>query len=382
MPGLTIPREETIHFDVVTHNPKTGAVTDADSTPTFEVFEEGIDTPIWNGDLSKRTDKTGQYRGSFVAAGAYGFDVGKFYNVVATAAVGGVTGKSVALVFRVVAEEPAAGKPALDNNAIADAVLARDVGQAESSAAEHSLCTVVLATLESAIAGSTWTIKRTDGVTVHATKSVTTDPDAEPVTLLRAGSGEATPIATALATALRRREAEASAGLYRETDVVWHLNAAEMPRPPEPGDTIVDAAGRRFTILSVAPAAGGSRWRCVARETQIAPKLDQHVDIQRATWSKGQHGAAVPRWRAWRSGVPAKIQPVAFDANERTSGAPTVRYVVYLDHDGVLDDTYRLRAPDGTLLRVVGCRKAQRLDALVEVEVVVSDLAGGPFGEH
>jgi hypothetical protein len=69
-----------------------------------------------------------------------------------------------------------------ERNAVADAVLSRDVANAESSAAEHSLCTIVLASLESSISGTAWTIKRTDGVTTHATKTLTTDETADPIT--------------------------------------------------------------------------------------------------------------------------------------------------------------------------------------------------------
>jgi hypothetical protein len=64
----------------------------------------------------------------------------------------------------------------------ADALLGRSVANSQSTAAEWSLCTLVLAALESTIAGSTWTIYRTDGTTVHATKTVTTDASAEPIT--------------------------------------------------------------------------------------------------------------------------------------------------------------------------------------------------------
>ncbi|NQT15767.1 MAG: hypothetical protein HQ582_23620, partial [Planctomycetes bacterium] len=65
---------------------------------------------------------------------------------------------------------------------IADAVLARNVEEVEAIAAEHSLSTVVLAALESQIVGTTWTIKRTDGSTTHATKTVAKDASAEPIT--------------------------------------------------------------------------------------------------------------------------------------------------------------------------------------------------------
>ena len=65
---------------------------------------------------------------------------------------------------------------------IADAVLGRNVSNVEATAAEHSVCTLVLAALESSVIGTSWTIKRTDGTTTHATKTVTTDASAEPIT--------------------------------------------------------------------------------------------------------------------------------------------------------------------------------------------------------
>jgi hypothetical protein len=65
---------------------------------------------------------------------------------------------------------------------IADTVLGRGVSNVEATAAEHSICTLVLAALESSVIGTSWTIKRTDGTTTHATKTVTTDASAEPIT--------------------------------------------------------------------------------------------------------------------------------------------------------------------------------------------------------
>ncbi len=56
---------------------------------------------------------------------------------------------------------------------IADAILSRSVSNVEGTAGEHTLCTVVLALLEWAISGTTWTIYRTDGTTTHATKTLT-----------------------------------------------------------------------------------------------------------------------------------------------------------------------------------------------------------------
>jgi hypothetical protein len=75
-----------------------------------------------------------------------------------------------------------AGSTAPTATTIADAVLSRGASNVEASAGEHTLCTVILATLESRVSGSTWTIKRTDGTTTHASKTVTTDAAANPIT--------------------------------------------------------------------------------------------------------------------------------------------------------------------------------------------------------
>lgn len=110
-----VPIDEVVHFDVVTHNPSSGAISDADSTPTFEVFEEATDTDIGvGGNLTKRTSKTGNYRGTFTASAANGFEAGKWYAVIASATVGGVAAKTVAKAFMVVPAESAAGVPKVD----------------------------------------------------------------------------------------------------------------------------------------------------------------------------------------------------------------------------------------------------------------------------
>lgn len=64
---------------------------------------------------------------------------------------------------------------------VADAVLSRDVSNVEGAAGSHSLCTVILASQESSVSGTSWTIRKTDGST-YLVKTVTTDGDAEPIT--------------------------------------------------------------------------------------------------------------------------------------------------------------------------------------------------------
>jgi len=112
---MEIPLDEAVYFDVITSTPSTGAAVDADSTPTFAVYEESTDTDIGiGGNLTKRTSLTGNYRGTFTASTANGFEVGKWYSVICSATVGAVAGKCRALGFRCVAAENTAGFRTID----------------------------------------------------------------------------------------------------------------------------------------------------------------------------------------------------------------------------------------------------------------------------
>lgn len=105
-----IPIDEVVYFDICTHDPSTGAVSDADSTPSFSVFEEATDTPIVSGtSFTKRTSLTGDYRGTFTASAANGFEAGKWYSVIASATVGAIAAKKNCGSFRVAPAEAVAG---------------------------------------------------------------------------------------------------------------------------------------------------------------------------------------------------------------------------------------------------------------------------------
>lgn len=91
---------ETIYLDFITNN-SSGAATDADVTPTSEVFEDANDTPILTPTVTKRTSKTGDYRVPVACTTGNGFEVGKSYNVIALATVAGTAGKTVVASFQV-----------------------------------------------------------------------------------------------------------------------------------------------------------------------------------------------------------------------------------------------------------------------------------------
>ncbi|MFM7008541.1 MAG: hypothetical protein ACKO0Z_04310, partial [Betaproteobacteria bacterium] len=153
-----VPLDEVIHFDCITHNATTGAVSDADSTPTFAVYEESTDTDIGvGGNLTKRTSLTGNYRGSFTASAANGFELGKFYNVIASATVNSVAGKAVVKSFRIVAAETTVGFKDV----------APDWGKVRNPTTSVDLSGTTIATTQQVNA------IKLGGVTVTATTSIT-----------------------------------------------------------------------------------------------------------------------------------------------------------------------------------------------------------------
>ena len=85
---------ESITLDFTTHNPATGQVQDADFLPTSEVFENDTDVAILTPVVTKRVGALGNYRLTFVASTANGFEVDKAYNVIVSATVAGVTAKA------------------------------------------------------------------------------------------------------------------------------------------------------------------------------------------------------------------------------------------------------------------------------------------------
>lgn len=134
---MDISLDDVIHFDVITSRPTTGAAIDADSAPTWAIYEEATDTAVASGTFTKRTSLDGNYRGTATLSTANGFEVGKWYNVVATGIVGAVTGKAVVMRFAVVAAPGTAGGVSIVGSemALTDAAVAEvQSGLATSSA--------------------------------------------------------------------------------------------------------------------------------------------------------------------------------------------------------------------------------------------------------
>jgi hypothetical protein len=193
----------------------------------------------------------------------------------------------------------------------------------------------------------------------------------ETVALVRAGSGSATSVPHALRRRGTLHEADVSQGQATADDIYWHLPTAELPQRPCPGDWIVDAGGERFTVLSVREHTLDSRWRCLARNLAVAHGLDQYIDIERAVYTKGEGGADRPVWQVWKTGIRARIQPLdAAVGSRQERPATSLRVKVLVAGDLTPDPAQRIRAADGTIYTITGCRKPERIDALLEIDAV------------
>ena len=92
---MEIQLDDYLEFQFSTQTPSTGAATDADSLPTYRVYEAGNDTVVASGNCSKVDDAntTGYYRArAQVATGTY--TVGTVYLVQVAATVGAVDGEA------------------------------------------------------------------------------------------------------------------------------------------------------------------------------------------------------------------------------------------------------------------------------------------------
>lgn len=114
---VSVILNDTVYFEVPTHAPTTGMVTDADELPTFDVYEEAdVDGLFGSTNMIQRGGKTGEYYGSVQVLATNGFEIGKWYSIVVTATVGGVTGKLVVKSFRV--DQPSTASDGLTTSTV------------------------------------------------------------------------------------------------------------------------------------------------------------------------------------------------------------------------------------------------------------------------
>jgi len=131
----------------------------------------------------------------------------------------------------------------------------------------------------------------------------------EPVTLRRRSGGAAVAVQHALRRAVLTREVEQSGGKLAVGDLAWHLPMDELQPAPQPGDAILAADARRWTILELVESPLSLRWRAVCRDLALAHGLRDVIRVQRAVWHKGSSGAIAVTWRDQQFGIAARIVP-------------------------------------------------------------------------
>jgi len=98
----TYQLDDVLYMDFATSDPADGSISDADSTPTVQIFEDGGTTPIRTPTPAKRdTGRTGQYHFSETLSAANGYEIGKTYVVYALATVGAIAGGNVIGTFKI-----------------------------------------------------------------------------------------------------------------------------------------------------------------------------------------------------------------------------------------------------------------------------------------
>lgn len=119
--------DDLLTFAVNTHTPSTGAATDADSVPSYRVYEDETGTAILTGSMAKLDDAntTGFYSEQITLSAANGFEKGKCYTIHVSAAVGGVT-STMHHAFQIEAEVDANQVSNLGANVITAAAIAAD----------------------------------------------------------------------------------------------------------------------------------------------------------------------------------------------------------------------------------------------------------------
>lgn len=101
--------DDLITWSVTTHNPTNGSGQDADSAPTYHVYEDETSTPLVTGTMAllNGSNTLGFYSEQIQITAALGFEQGKSYNIYVQAVVAGITGTTTRN-FQILAEVRAA----------------------------------------------------------------------------------------------------------------------------------------------------------------------------------------------------------------------------------------------------------------------------------
>ena len=157
-------------FSICTHDPDTGILTDADTSPSYEIYEEDGATALLSGTMTKRkVGNAGRYVTKVAINAIDGFENGKAYTVEIVATVDGDTG-GISFNFT-----------ATDYSNIVLAILKYDWTGITGEAARSVLNALRFLRNKWFIVGSTLTVTKEDDSTPAWTSTVTGDANAAPI---------------------------------------------------------------------------------------------------------------------------------------------------------------------------------------------------------
>jgi hypothetical protein len=199
---------------------------------------------------------------------------------------------------------------------------------------------------------------------------------AEPITLKRRDSAATIAIAAAWRFSSRTSEAEAGGGHVAQRDIVWQFPWDAANDLPRLGDSLIDAAGGCYTILSVEQLRAATRLRCTTRNLSLVYQLNDRIEVQQAVWEDTGGGPEIVGWTTIRAALAARIQPERLEVDNASSPAiATATYRIILGEQIELDADTRFVDLLGNIYQLVEYAQAERIEAL-PVATVVKQPAG------
>ena len=225
--------DDLVTFPANTHAAATGAATDADSVPSYRVYEDETGTAILTGSMAKLddTNTTGFYSEQITLSAANGFEVGKSYTIYVSATVNSVTG-TMAHTFQVEAALATSSALATLQTSVDD--LPTNAELATSQAAADDATLAAIAALNNLSAAQVNAEVDTALADVGLTTTITGRIDAAISTRASQASVDDVPTNAELATALAAADdavlaAVATRASQTSVDTVDDLLDTELP---------------------------------------------------------------------------------------------------------------------------------------------------------
>lgn len=191
-----------------------------------------------------------------------------------------------------------------------------------------------------------------------------------------AGTSETGTI-TAKRRAITLREMQASGGAYCASDVKWiipeKLNVASYTF--RPGDLVVDADDRNWTILDVMQGKWQQTWQLTCRDLAIHHSLSDKITIQRSTPIRDELTGAWSRtWAPLHADLLCRVQPQAATVDDEAAlgiGGETTSYTVFLSRNLAIDVRECRAVWDGKILDLQRLTMAERIGDLPQLEATL-----------